>query len=612
MKKTLTLAAVLTLCLAAARAGGTETSAFAADQNLVAVVRCPSPARANDALVRLLRQLNPFYAGKRPLLDAMGPRLFNAGMQNIDTSAWAEAVRFAQPLEKDPHWTYIFNVTDERKYVADMLAMGNIRQEAQEKSITRYRRTGTAGEAVFYLVFLRDGGHRVAILGDNFAAVERARTLYLPFLSGGLLDAPDDFSWVFHGTRFYLSDTQFLPQFFSMLQQDLTTELAGVTVKPDNPAALFLARGLRSLQRIVKEMAIIRGGLVLGGDSVRLAGSATLQYGGSLHYALSSMDARPGGLAEALPPETEAVAAGRLWPELSQQILERFGEAAQEIFPENERGKLAPPVKAWAELFARAELLETAVGIVPGQGNGCGPLSVALLRWGHPEHLPELWRTLTQALDAGALAEALSEHGIKWETITAPDTENLRNKWTVYRTQTACRTLNFTLPGILAGTQRYLTALAGDTLVVVTPSAPLELDQYRVAEETMLRVMTAALENLEAPKGARAGTLLRGLSAEAFFRAAAHPLTLAQLALQSEAVWPQPGETDRLPVPWGQYAEELRNFPAKQPPLEWRLESQKNALGFTCEIPNATLAECAAAFLDCRPAAESGKNAGKP
>ena len=456
------------------------------------------------------------------------------------------------------------------------------------------------------------GGEARAFLAESTHLVERARALYLPRAAAGLLATKDDLAFAFHGTRFSIAYSQALPGFFHMLEQDLVAELAGVTAKPDNPLVLFLGKGLASLQQLAREMAIVRGGVALGDDGARASGSVTLQYGGSLHYALSAMPDRDGGLGALLPAAAQAATAGTLWPELSAQMLERLGEAAQAVFPEAGRARAAALGRDWAALFAKADLQATATGVVPGAGRLCGPVAVTLMRWGDPTALPGAWAGLTKLLGEGPAAEALSERGVKWEIVTDAAPEAIDGKWLAWRTRVYCHPLDFSLPGIMAGTQRYLTALHGDTLVIVAPTAPLELDQYRVAEPHLLAVLAGALRHLANPGAGAPPPPLAPLPGDGtFFRAAAHPLRLAQLALQSETVWPQPGEADRLPVPWGTYAEEFNQFPAKGAPVEFTLGNRKNQLCFSLTVPEATLAECAAAFLDCRAPAKAAPGKGK-
>lgn len=578
-----------------------EDNAFATDQSLLAVFRVPSLRETDANLTRTLQIINPFYKTTTPFLSIFSRLIYNEKLSSVRTEQWMEAVRFALPLEKNNDWVYVYNVTDERKYVADLLGLGNMRQEGQEKGLTRYRRTNESEHSVFYLGFITENDHRLAILSTNFQAAERARAVYLSNIANGLLvNNQNDLAFTFHAARFHLTSSQILSQFFTVWQQDLVVELAGLTAKPDNALVIALSALLNSLQRLVRELAIINLAVKLDEQQTLINGSTMLQYGGSLHYAVSAAKTAANPLAKVLPPAAEFIYTAVLWNEISGQVLSGLAGAVQAFLPKANTANVIAPAQKWYDDFTNVDLQCTAGGVVDGAERVCGPVVVSLSKWGKAAALPALWQDFIALIQDSALAEILSERGIKLEIITDPTPEMINGKWAVYRTQITPLTQNFTLPGILAETQRYLTVLAGDTLIIVTPSAPLDTEQYRVAEKYLLSVLTATLNHLEKPTANPLLTATANNAPETFFCVAGNLLKFIQLSLHSQAIWSQKGALDSLPIPWTTYADEFKNFPTLSEPAMLSLSVVRNQLNFNLKVNNNSLTELVAAILNCR------------
>ncbi|GHS90269.1 hypothetical protein FACS1894139_08120 [Planctomycetales bacterium] len=589
----LLLAAIVFLALNASP--GIAADTFAGDQSLLAAARCSSLRQANANLVALLKAVNPFYRNERPLLALFGEKIVNPHLANLAADHWVESVYFNLPNETG--WVWVFGVADEKKYVADLLARGDVRREIQELDITRYRLTGGERQTVFYLTFATPvGGHPLAFLGDGQNAVARARALYNNRPDGTLGDARGDFAFAFHNTRFQLNYPRALPDWLESFRQDLVADLAGVTAKPDNPLAVFLAQIMDGWTRAARNFATVAAQISLDDKTVVVAAQTTFQYGGNIHYALSAMPPR----ASPPPPRAAVFAETVLWAELREQIWEGLGAALRQTFPPEKRDAIAAATARWYELLTAADWRHTAVGVV--DGGKSAPALVARLDFGKPELLPELWRETRELAHTGELAEALSETGIKWE-IDVDETPEIIAGQNVWRARVGGRAQDFALPGILAETQRYLAAAVDGTLVLVAPAAPLTLNQYRDAEKHLLAVLTGEIAALTAPPSESSPSEERRNESpvknrDVFFTAAGNPLRAALLALAAEAAYPQKGEPERLPIPWAAIYDEVKDRPAEAAPLTFSAAVQRNSLTVNLSVTFAALAELANAFLD--------------
>lgn len=598
--------------------GGEEI--FSRESNLMAFFRCRNLENVDGKIENLLGQLHPRSPIRQPLKLLFGTAVFNDGLRSIRSDTWVEAVLFSLPLEPDNDWVYALRSTGEKSYLDPLLELGTIRREATEDSITRLRQTRDEVFSTFFITFTRGD---IILLGRCRAAVDRARKLYATCPDEGVFYAfSADLSLSFHFNRYLLAKPRAIKNLMDEIQLDVVRDLAGSQYKQDNPLNLALGRGLESISELAREAAVADLALNLSEKDVQADFRFSGRYGGSLHYALANLPPASPSPANFLPANTTAFTGGVLWPEQYGQFLDGIVKAVRVIF-----GKDTPPeaVKAGADFYKLLRECgpESYVSglINPTQAQlGYGPAFVSIIKWKKPAKLGELWDRGVDLLTIGPLSELLAEHGIKFEITTDQD-RPATGGWRATRTTYICRSTYFSMPGVLAKPQTLLAATEGDFLVLALPAAPLSIEQLRAQEPFMLDLMAGVLSRLPAAAGKMPGqpdvpgltlsagtpthTAPPGLPAAltapytgALWYASANPLAYLQTAFLCEAVWPQPAEPNRLPIPWKGFSEEFSRFPAASAPGRLILNGTPERVQLRFEIPTTTLVELAAACLN--------------
>ena len=580
---------------------------FNRDRNLLAATRYNSLSKTDAAAQTLLTNINPQTPTTNPLLDLLASNILVENITaNIAAEEWAEALYFSQPLEKNNDWVYIFHVKSPEGYIGALLATGNIRQEQTEDDITRYRRTDGLDSDVYYLTY---GANNLALMSKNFAAITKAVKLYQDkdsATNGIMPQTSSDYTLLLHLNRYFQVNSRILPNLLSMIHYDLLRDLAGTTAKSDNILNLILNYLESTLKSLINEIAIIHFQANLQNDSIDLNTEMLIQYGGSLHYALSAYEKNSTPLRSFLPPDSVVLNNIRLWPEEYIQLLEGIGNLATSLNPKATDRETLKQAENILTLFQKADPIAIQQGVIAPQSNTSrsGPVAVSVITFSDSSVLSNLFTESRNILTTGEYSEFLAEKGIKLEIHNTPAGQSSQHT-AINETTMLLRSTYFTLPDVFLARQYILSTLVNNNMITVVPLAPLTEDQYNNTRDFCLQVLntTAATSrnSSNAPESLLLSTAQEHQKENTILNLTFNPLRYLQIIMQSEAVWPTPSPPNRLPIPWREFAQFFNSKEATTPPLNLTVNSNRTSLSFKLILPATTLTSLMQALLNLTP-----------
>lgn len=604
---------LLTLWPAASHAADQGEQAFARDSSLMAFVRIRNLESVDARISKFLQGIYSGTPSAQPLKDALGRRTHNAKLATVQPASWAEALLFSLPLEADNDWVYVMRGLGEDAYAGAMLDSGTVRREMKEDGVIRLR--ATEGEN-FLTFFAAVTGPDILVIGRNRSAVDKARKLYAFAAENGLFAGyAADLAFALHLNRYLLTAPRVLSETTEALRRDLVRDLAGPQAKQDNPLDLGLAKSLAGLTDVIREVAVVETTVEFREDALALNARLSARYGGGIHYALSNLKpVEAASQAErGLPPAATALARGRIWPEMYNQMLDGIGRFVQAALGRDLPAPMLAETKRFLTLLQEAGPQDYAAGLIdsPEARRGAGPAQVTVTRWSNPQKLGALWESGVKIIREGPLSEALAERGMRMQAETEAVSAS---GWQATRAEVAVRSTYFTLPGGLGKPQHYLAATQGEYLVLVLAAGTVSAEEYATAEPWLLEVLAQTLQRLPktdatatpaaaattepAQPGRTAGLTLPQAQPGEILSLSANPLRLVQAAVHAQSVWPDPAEPNRLPVPWGQYYAEFMRFPATAAPGLLRIAGRAEGLELELLLPRAAITELAASLLD--------------
>ena len=580
---------------------------FNRDRNLLAATRYNSLSKTDAAAQTLLTNINPQTPTTNPLLDLLASNILVENITaNIAAEEWAEALYFSQPLEKNNDWVYIFHVKSPEGYIGALLATGNIRQEQTEDDITRYRRTDGLDSDVYYLTY---GANNLALMSKNFAAITKAVKLYQDkdsATNGIMPQTSSDYTLLLHLNRYFQVNSRILPNLLSMIHYDLLRDLAGTTAKSDNILNLILNYLESTLKSLINEIAIIHLQANLQNDSIDLNTEMLIQYGGSLHYALSAYEKNSTPLRSFLPPDSVVLNNIRLWPEEYIQLLEGIGNLATSLNPKATDRETLKQAENILTLFQKADPIAIQQGVIAPQSNTSrsGPVAVSVITFSDSSVLSNLFTESRNILTTGEYSEFLAEKGIKLEIHNTPAGQSSQHT-AINETTMLLRSTYFTLPDVFLARQYILSTLVNNNMITVVPLAPLTEEQYNNTRDFCLQVLntTAATSrnSSNAPVSLLLSTAQEHQKENTILNLTFNPLRYLQIIMQSEAVWPTPSPPNRLPIPWREFAQFFNSKEATTPPLNLTVNSNRTSLSFKLILPATTLTSLMQALLNLTP-----------
>lgn len=576
---------------------------FSYERNLVSVLHIKNYAKSNKDVVKFLSEINPNFENKRPLFFLLEKLIYNSALKKVDTAGWVDALYFTQPLERENDWVYAFHVINRTEYVEALNRVGSIRLEEIKDGITQYRESTGVEYNVFYMAF---PAPELAILSHNRAAVQKALSVYQKVSEAGLFyDDDSDFVFSAHLNRYFLTNSRLVENFLEMSRKDLLRDLAGTTSKLDNPLNYALVSYFERLEKIIRELAVVKVSGNATESGIELSGEVDLQYSGNLHYAFLNFSSRGRSLAYQLPASAIAYADIKMWPEQYVQLLESIADTSAALLGGGISRDITKEAKELVALAKKIDPQENVSAIImPSEDNkSVGPFNLSLMRVEDPVALKKFWKKFSSLISLSQLSELFAEKGIKFD-IEVDQAGLMVSGVEVSRAKVHIRSSYFSPPGIFAKAQRYFVALHQDTLIMLSPSAPLNLEQYNEQEPYALDIISEVIAQLENPDAEPARVVKASeavLADDNLFTAAASPLALVQAAMLSEAVWPQRKDANKLPVPWKLYAKQFFSFSDSDSVCSLVVRSKKTSAEFNLNLPLSSLKALAEACLNLKP-----------
>ncbi len=585
---------------------GVVEEVFAKDRNLLAISRYNNLSKTDTQVQDILASINPQTPTTTPVLSLLSEEILVDGIKDIDADNWAEALYFSQPLEKTNDWVYAFHIHSPESYTVALLGTGKIRQEQTVDGITRYRKTDDFSSDVYYLAY---GDNNLAIMSKNSSAVKLAMNLYNdPETNklGLITDSDSDYNLTLHLNRYFLANSRVLPNFFTMLHNDILRDLAGTTAKSDNILNLILNDLEASLKSLVSEIAIIDIKAYLSKKNIKIKSNVDIQYGGSLHYALSAYAIDGASFSNRIPANSIMLSELRLWPEEYMQIIEGIGNLGISLNTATIDQATIKKANTILTTFQEANPLYSQQGIlVPdSETNLYGPVTVSVIGFSDSSKLPALFEDSTSLLSNGEYSEFLAEKGIKIELQSEVIGTSSANT-SISETELSIRSTYFTLPDAFLSKQYVLSTIVGNHLITVIPLAPLNQSQYYNTRDFCLKALEATVLAVKSPENSQGSQLIKAATsyttANTLFSLTLNPLRYIQVAMQSQAIWPSPSPPNRLPIPWGEFSEHFNSLDASTPPMNVTVTSNGTSLSVDFVIPKTTFTDIAQSLLSLTP-----------
>lgn len=582
---------------------------FNKDRNLLAVTRYPNLADTDAAAQTILTNINSLTPTTNPVLALLASNILVASLDNIDAENWAETLYFSQPLEKNNDWVYIFHVKSPEKYIGALLGTGNIRQEQTEDNITRYRKTDGMDSQVYYLAY---GENNLALISRNFAAVSKALALYQnenAAQHGIMPDDSADYSMILHLNRFFQANSRILPNLLSMMHYDILRDLAGTTAKTDNLLNLILDYLETSLKGLINEIAIIDLHANIKQDNIGVDTRMLIQYGGSLHYALSAYEPENTGFTSLIPDNSISLANISLWPEEYVQFLEGIGNLAGSLGSKAIDRDIIERSESIVTQFNQAAPLQIQQGVIaPDENNSrYGPVAVSVVKFRDDSVLSDLFTDIAGILTNGEYAEFLAEKGLKIEFRNDPLGQTDQNT-AINEISLLLRSTYFTLPDVFLSRQYVIATIYNRHLITVTPLAPLTENQYQNTRDFCLQTLHSTINAVKNPQKSSNSLLLqtaeKSLRENTIFSLTFNPLRYLQTVMLAEAVWPTPSAPNRLPIPWREFSQYFNSRNADNPPLNITVNSDRTSLNMILTLPVSTLTALMQSLLNLTPNGE--------
>ncbi len=598
---------LLLACSAVLTANEHNGDIFTRERSLIAAFRCENLQALNQNAYKVLAAFNPQTTLKNPVFDIVGELIFNSGLLAINTNGWMEAAYYNLSQEKDNDWVYILHSGGEQDFVKAFQGLGDVLRESKEDGIIRFRQTNADYFYTFHVAFT---GKDLIVISRSRAATDKARKLYAFSGANGLMgEVKDkyDFNLRLHFSRFLLSYPRFLSSYIEDIRRDVLRDLAGSQAKLDNPLNLGLISGLESIADILRELAVVGIAGRLAGDKIELKLDGVTRYGGSLHYALTNMPESKMSLAGTLPQEVDVFSCGKIWPELYSTVLSGFAATAQAAFGHKVGADGVKSANDFLNILKKSAPVEWASGIYdsPQASKNVGPVYVSVLEFKNPENLSALYESFYNLLTIGEVSELMAEKGIKFEVSFFEDGVTSQGQ-KIKGLEVSFRSMSFELPEEMGKPQWYTAVIKDKRLIVVTPAAPVNADQYRESEGFIKSVIGKVIAAADAAvdSSLRLSSTLNydstnaALGKETFFGSSFSPLRYLQLAVKSQSVWPQPTKPNQLPIPWKSFSQEFSGFQPAAKPLLVKASRQDEVLRLDFSVTLAALKELSASLLE--------------
>ena len=582
-------------------------SVFTQAPDLLAISHYNNIAQTDENTQKILNEINPQTPVTRPVLSLLSDNILIEDLKDLDPDNWVEILYFSQPLEKSNNWVYVFHIKNHERYISSLLSTGNIRQEQTEDGITRYRRTEGIDFDVYYLTTASDN---LIIMSENLNAVKKAKSLYQKVLSDkkGLLDNKiAEYSLLIHLNRYFLVNSRELPRFFNMLQRDILQDLAGATAKSDNILNLFLESLKESLQGLINEMAILELEADTAGEDVKLQANIEIQYGGSLHYALSAFEESEKNIINMLPEQSVILSELVFWNEEYIQMLEGIANLTNKLTNEITDNKAIARAEHILQLFQKVRPQRLQQGIIrpPANSNIYGPVAVSVITFEDASQVNELFSEISKIATIGDLAEFIAEQGIRLTTKVNKIETNTVNA-PINEIEVSLRSTYFKLPETLAKKQYILSTTVGNHLLTAIPLAPLTQDQYLDARTFIMKTLKDTLTAVTDPHNnfnqALQMTARKYQKNNTIYSLCLNPLEYVQTIMQAEAVWPQPSAPNRLPIPWKEFSQFFNNKQAdKSSAINLTINSEQTNIILTLHAPKKNIVELFKVLFNFNP-----------
>ncbi len=580
---------------------------FNNDRNLLAISRYNNLAAADTETQKILASINPQTPTTNPILALLASQILVANIGDIDAQSWSEALYFSQPTEKSNDWVYIFHVKSPEKYVGSLLGTGNIRQELSEDNITRYRRTDGLDSEVYYLAY---GTNNLAIISKNFDAVSKALDLYNDEKigeSGIIPDSDADYTMTIHLNRYFQANSRVLSNFLNMVHYDLLRDLAGTTAKEDNILNLILNYLEDTIKSLINEIAVIDIKAYLTGENVRFNTKFLIQYGGSLHYALSAYESRDNPIKSLLPPDSIILSNTNIWPEEYIQLIEGLGNLSKSLDKKNTNKNAAKKAENILTLFQKANPRVVQQGIIPPTSNTTrfGPTAVSVITLDNPDSIKEFFKECAAIFTTGDYSEFLAEKGLKLEIQQKPAGMTATGD-EITESIFLMRSNYFTLPDAFLSKQYILSTFNGNKLITVSPLATINDTQYEETRDFCLQTLNNCVKssNANAPDSNKSPLITAATAnnqPNTILNISLNPLRYIQVAMQAESLWPTPSPPNRLPIAWHDFSRFFNAKPAVAPPLNFTVNSDRTSINSQLIVPKTTLIELLQALLNLTP-----------
>ncbi len=599
---------ILSVLTASSSYGGVIEDVFTKDRNLLAITHYNNLSTIDSLVQKTLAEINPQATPNNPVLSLLATEILIENIENIDADNWAEALFFSQPLEKNNDWVYIFHIKSPEKYIGSLLGTGNIRQEQTEDGISRYRKTDGLDSEVYYLAY---GDNNLAIMSKNFGAVKKAVVLYTnndTSKSGIIAKSDSDYTMTFHINRYFQANSRVLPNFLNMLHYDILRDLAGTTAKSTNILNLTLNYLETFIKSLISEIAIVDIKANLNGDNIVVNTELFIQYGGSLHYALSAYEPDNAKKAIRLPSDSIIINNVNLWPEEYIQFIEGIGNLTSSLTTKAIDNSTSEKASTISGLFQEVDPISIQQGIIAPESDfsRSGPVAISVLTFRDTSKLPKLLSESAAILTTGEYSEFLAEKGIKFEVSNNTIGQTKFNT-TINQTEFSMSSSYFTLPDAFQKKQYILSTLLNNNLITVVPLAPLTEDQYNNTKDFCLKVIQRTAEsskNLEQDDSILSRVANKNNKPETILNLTFNPLRYLQIIMQSEAIWPTPSPPNRLPIPWREFSQYFNSKEVNTPPLNFTIDSNRTSLKGRLLLPKSTLESLIQALLNLAPSGE--------
>ncbi len=594
---------ILSLILSCGLGAQEPEAVFSTDRNLLAISHYNSLAETDAQVQAILANINPNTPTTNPILDLLASEVLVENYKDLITDDWVEALYFSLPLEKDNNWVYIFHIRSPEKYIGSLLGTGNIRQEQTEDDITRYRRTDGLDSEIYYLAY---GNNQLAIMSRSYAAVANAIEVYNDeeiSRTGLITDSEADYTLTLHLNRYFQANSRVLPRFMDMLHYDIFRDLAGTTAKSDNILSSILNFTQETIKSLISEIAIVTIRLYLNDAEIVADTAIEIQYGGSLHYALSAYTPNSNQLLPLLPRESVLLNQITLWPEEYIQIMEGLGNLGTAL--NNKSLDRATQDKATSILEHMQQANPTSVQqgvLTPEPGSiHAGPVATSIITFDNTSKLPEFFSLLAEILTIGEYSEFLAEKGIKVEiqnrVLGKTDAGTVIND-----TEILMRSTYFTLPDEFQRKQHIISTLLNDKFITVVPLAPLLEQQYENTREFCIEALnkvTSSAKNISTENNSELTRVAVANNREnTILNLTFNPLRYLQVALLSEEIWPSPSPPNRLPIPWREFSQYFNAKEAGGTPLNLTVNSSNTSLEILLNLPVNSLTSLLQAILN--------------